>query len=157
MCLRHWIAALCIAALAPAGLASGGVLAGEAAPRAHVTAFCLGVVWSAGQVFGMRPPLFMTRQDAALMIAMPDANARVLTLVADSYRAAGVIDGEALAAARQQGGARLQQLLADGGFEDVDYRQLRDSCRALGAALRGTDPAAIDAAYGAALPLTTVN
>ena len=43
------------------------------------------------------------------------------------------------------------RLLAEGGFQDPDYRALRDACRALGEALHGTDKAAVEGAYAAAL------
>lgn len=143
---RRWLGAICLAALLPQS-----AMALEPAPRAEATAFCLGVVWSAGQVFAMRPPLFMTRADADLMIAMPDLRARALALTADRDRLDGTIAPEAQADLRKAGSATLMRLLAEGGFQDPDYRALRDACRALGEALHGTDRAAVESAYGAAL------
>lgn len=125
--------------------------AADPQPRAEVTGYCLGVVMSAAQVFGMRPPLFMTRPEADLTIPMPDKRAQALTLAGYAWRGAGLITDEELAAARKAGSASLMRLLSEGGFSDPDYRALRDSCRTLGDALRQTDQAATDAAYEAAV------
>jgi hypothetical protein len=147
---RRWLGAICLAALLPQG-----AMAQAPAPRAEATAFCLGVVWSAGQVFAMRPPLFMTRVDADLAIVMPDARARALALTVDRDRLAGTLEPEAQAALRQAGSATLLRLLGEGGFEDPGYRALRDACRDLGAALHGTDPAAVEAAFATAQTMVT--
>jgi len=145
---RRWLGAICLAALLPQGAM------GQTQPsRAEATAFCLGVVWSAGQVFAMRPPHFMTRLDADLVIAMPDTQARALALAAGRDRREGTLDAAAQDALRQAGGATLLGLLAEGGFADPDYRALRDACRGLGRALHGTDQAALEAAYDAALEI----
>lgn len=144
----HWIVSLFLALLAALlPLAPTPAEAAAAEPRAEAAAFCLGVVMSAGQVFAIRPPLFMTRSEAALVIAMPDRRARALALTLDSWRRDGAIDQEAAAAARQAGASTLMRLLAEGGYHDGDYRALRDSCRALGEALGDTDRAGREAAY----------
>lgn len=141
----RWLGALCLVALLPRA-----AVAEDPSPRVATTAFCLGVVWSAGQVFGMRPPLFMTRAEASLMIAMPDGQARALALASDHDRLAGLLLPEAQTDLRKAGSATLLRLLAEGGFEDPGYRALRDACRALGSALHGTEPAATEAAFAAA-------
>jgi hypothetical protein len=141
------MALLLLATAQPALMAA----AADPWPRAEATGFCLGVVMSAAQVFGMRPPLFMTRPEADLTIPMPDKRAQALTLAGYAWRGAGVITDEELAAARKAGSASLMRLLEAGGFGDPDYRALRDSCRALGDALRRTDQAATDAAYETAI------
>lgn len=143
-----WIVSLALALLAallPLGPTPAEAAAAE--PRAETAAFCLGVVMSAGQVFAMRPPQFMTRADADLVIRMPDRRARALALAGDSWRREGAIDAEGAAAARQAGASTLMRLLAEGGYHGADYRALRDSCRALGDALGGTDHARREAAY----------
>lgn len=149
--MRRLLLALPLLALPLLALSFSPLRALAVEPQAEAAAFCLGVVTSAGQVFGMRPPLFMTRPEADLVMVAPDRRVRALTLAGDRWRAAGAIGEEAFAAARKAGSATLMRLLAEGGFKDADYRALRDTCRSLGDSLHGTDKAALAAAYEAAV------